>query len=166
MLHQLERLAFDIILATNHVGEDGWQCLVFQFGCCDLHVELASVLVLQIESYIILLLLLLVDELKQEDIWRLTTELRRMLVCVLCSFFVSSTGDIKQTIDSRFNRIRALVPQFKGLPSVSGVFVDDAVDELLYGCHILRSAELERVVSKMKNKGAVESIGLHECCSA
>jgi hypothetical protein len=74
-----------------------------------------------------------------------------MLVRVLCRFFVGSTGDVEQTVDSRLHSIRSLVSQLEGLPSVSRVFVNDAIDELLYRRHILRSAELKRVVSKEKH---------------
>jgi hypothetical protein len=67
-----------------------------------------------------------------------------MLISILRCLLVRRSRDIQQAIDTRLDGINALIPELKRLPGVSCVLVDHAIDELLYGCHILRGAELTR----------------------
>jgi hypothetical protein len=67
-------LAFDVLLAANHVGEYRWQCFTFQLRCCDLHVKLACGIVFEVESDIVLLFPTSVGELTQKNRLHLTTK--------------------------------------------------------------------------------------------
>lgn len=66
-----------------------------------------------------------------------------MLICVLRSFLVSRPGNIEEAIDARLHSIGALVSQLKRLLCIVCVFIDDAINELLNRCHVLRSAKLQ-----------------------
>jgi hypothetical protein len=54
-LHQLKRLALDVVLAANDVGKDGRQISAIKLRHGDLDVELAGALVLQLELQIVFL---------------------------------------------------------------------------------------------------------------
>jgi hypothetical protein len=54
-LHQLKRLALDILATTDNVGEDRREALAINFGFRNSDIELASVVVLELKLNIELL---------------------------------------------------------------------------------------------------------------
>ena len=92
-LHQLEGLAFDVVLATYNVGEDWGQVTSIHFRPRDLNVEMTSILVFELKLYVILLYM---DQWPSYSLRRLnlTPKLRAVLIRVLRCFFVSGSGDI------------------------------------------------------------------------
>ena len=107
-LHQFQRLTFDVVLSTNNVGEHSWEPSAVELGGRDLHVELASVLVLQVELNIVLLYALsaLVAACPQGV---LTPKLCAVLVGVLCSLLVGRARNIEQAINARLHCVCALI---------------------------------------------------------
>lgn len=79
----------------------------------------------------------------------LTAELGAMLICILGSFLVGCTRDIKQTIDTRLHGVCALVAKLEGLLCISCVFIDHLIDQILNRRDILGSAELQESTMKM-----------------
>jgi hypothetical protein len=54
-----------------------------------------------------------------------------MLICILGSFLVGCTRDIKQTIDTRLHGVCALVAKLERLLCISCVFIDHFIDQIL-----------------------------------
>lgn len=75
-----------------------------------------------------------------------TAKLCAMLVCILGSFLVSHSRNIKQAIDARLDGICALIAEFKGLLCIGCVFIDHLVNQILDRRYILRCTELEQSV--------------------
>lgn len=51
-----------------------------------------------------------------------------MLICILGSFLVGCTRDIKQTIDTRLHGVCPLVAKLERLLCISCVFIDHFID--------------------------------------
>lgn len=52
-LHQFQRLALDIVLATNDISKDWGKITSLEFRRWDLDIEMTSVLVLELQLYVV-----------------------------------------------------------------------------------------------------------------